>query len=276
MRIVVVGPGRAGMSIALAAAEAGHRVVAVVGRTAESAAAGAELIGAEALTAADPLPEADLLLIATRDEAIGAVAALLAGGAAAIPNAAHVSGLTPVAALDPLREVGLSTGAFHPLQTLPSPAAGAARLRGAAIAITAEPPLLPLLEQLATDLGAKAFRLDDAAKPLYHAAAAAAANFPLLALTMAADLFAAAAVPWDAARPLVEAVVANAFELGPRSALTGPVTRGDVATVAAQLEAVAAQAPEWRSTFARFVAALAELTGRSEQFAPLLESGEAE
>jgi len=273
MRIVVVGPGRAGMSIAQAAAAAGHEIVAVMGRTEESAAAGAALVGADPLTADDALPAADLLLIATRDDAIAPVAALLAGRVTAIPNAVHVSGLTSVAALESLQRVGLEVGSFHPLQTLPNPAAGAARLRGAAIAITAEPPLRGLLQALATDVGGSPFLLDDAVKPLYHAAAAAAANYPLLSLTMAFDLFDAAGVPWESARPLVEAVVANAFEIGPRAALTGPVVRGDVATVGAQLDAVARHAPEWTATFARFVAALAELTGRREQFAAVLDDG---
>lgn len=273
MRIVVVGPGRAGMSIAQAAAAAGHEIVAVMGRTAESAVAGAALVGADSLTADDPLPAADLLLIATRDDAIAPVAALLADRATAIPYAVHLSGLTPVAALEPLHRAGLIVGAFHPLQTLPNPAAGAARLQGAAIAITAEPPLLSLLETLATDLGGKPFSLDDAVKPLYHAAAAAAANYPVLSLAMASDLFAAAGVPWSSARPLVEAVVANAFEMGPRAALTGPIVRGDVATVESQLEAVAHHVPEWAPTFARFVAALAELTGRGDQFAAVLNGG---
>ena len=87
---------------------------------------------------------------------------------------------------------------------------------------------------------------------------------------MAADLFKEAGVPWDVARPLVEAVVANAFELGPRAALTGPVARGDSETVAAQLEAVTSASPEWQVAFARFVDLLASLTGRADQFAAVL------
>ena len=91
---------------------------------------------------------------------------------------------------------------------------------------------------------------------------------------MAEDLFGEAGVPWRAARPLVEAVVANAFDLGPRAALTGPVARGDVETVAAQLRAVDADLPQWRPAFARFVEALAKLAGRSEQFEAVLNDEE--
>jgi predicted short-subunit dehydrogenase-like oxidoreductase (DUF2520 family) len=183
----------------------------------------------------------------------------------------HLSGLTPVSALAPLAASGCRTGSFHPLQTLPNPEVGAARLSGAWVAVTAEEPLRTTLHGFARSLGAHPFDLADGAKALYHAGAAAAANFLLLALTMASDLLGAADVPFAAARPLVEAVVANAFELGPRPALTGPVARGDVGTVAAQLDAVAAAAPEWVAPFAASVLHLAGLAGRRDDFRDLLE-----
>lgn len=274
MRFVLVGPGRAGMSLAIAATAAGHEVAAVVGRSAESSLRGAHLVDTSALTIGESLPKADLMVIATRDAAIRGVAERLAAPKPPIPAVVHLSGLSPVAVLDPLAAQGLDTGSFHPLQTLPTPEAGAARLSGAFIAITAGPPLRSRLEDFARSLGATPFVLNDAQKPLYHAAAAAAANFPLAAFAMASDLFATAGVPWEAARPLVEAVVANAFELGPRAALTGPVARGDEGTVAAQLQAVASSNPEWLVIFARFVEALAALSGRSEQFESVLNNEE--
>ena len=79
---------------------------------------------------------------------------------------------------------------------------------------------------------------------------------------MAEDLFAAAGVPFEAARPLVATVIHNAFTMGPRTALTGPVARGDVGTVRAQLEAVRRYAPQWEGAFRAFVAVLADMTGR--------------
>ena len=273
MRIIVVGPGRAGRSVAGAANSSGHVITAVVGKSRDHAApAAASLGGAAALGRGDDLPPADLLIVATRDDAIAAVAAELAphlGGA--VGSAVHLSGLKSVSELAPLAAAGCRIGSFHPLQTLPSPEAGAARLSGAWVAVTAEEPLRGTLHELARSLGAHPFDLADGAKALYHAGAAAAANFPLLSLTMASDLFAAAGVPFVAARPLVEAVVANAFEMGPRPALTGPVARGDVGTVAAQLDAVAIAAPQWVAPFAATVLHLAGVAGRGDDFRLLLE-----
>lgn len=273
LHLLIIGPGRAGMALALAAVSAGHTVDAVVGRTSEHAAAAAADLGVAGLGIEERLPASDLAIIAVRDDAIEAVARLLAAHTPAFARAVHLSGLVAIGALDSLSRHGVAVGSFHPLQTLPTPETGARRLAGAAVAVTAGPGLADLLHEFAASLGATSFDLADAAKPTYHAAAAAAANFPVVALAMARDLFAAAGVDFDAARPLVDAIVANSFELGPRAALTGPVARGDVATVASQIEAVRAETPEWEPAFRALVGELARLTGRRDLFEDLLEPG---
>lgn len=273
MRIVIVGPGRAGLALAIAARGAGHQVVAVLGRDGEHAAPGAASVVSTPLAVGDALPDSDLVVIAVRDGDIAEVAVGLAASPGPITAAVHVSGLASVATLAPLAERGAATGSFHPLQTLPTPEAGAARLAGSWVAITAPQPLAGALYELAVSLGTHPFDLADEAKPLYHAGAAAAANFPLASLTIATDLFETAGVPVEAARPLVEAAVANAFEMGPRAALTGPVVRGDAATVAAQLDAVAASTPEWLDGFVAQVALIAHIAGRGDEFAEVLAAG---
>lgn len=264
--------------MAIAATRAKHDVVAIVGRDVDHAWPAASALSAEALAVTDHLPQADLLLVAVRDDAIEPVAVTLAAAmdVPPVPLAAHLSGLAPVARLQPLADAGIEIASFHPLQTLPAPEPGAARLEGAWIGITASGPGRGALDAFAGSLGAHPFAIADEAKPLYHAAAAAAANFPLAALTMAADLFAAAGVPFAAAKPLVEAVVANAFELGPRASLTGPVARGDVGTVQAQLHAVAGAVPDWIDAFASFVSTLAQIAGRDIDVAALLDGESAE
>lgn len=270
MRIVIVGPGRAGLALAIAAARAGHRIVAVAGRDLDHASPAAAALGATALTLGDAIPSSDLVVIATGDDDIAAVASTMAASPGPITAAVHLSGLASVATLAPLADRGAATGSMHPLQTLPTPEAGADRLAGSWMAVTADEPLAGTLRELARSLGTHPFPLADDAKPLYHAGAAAAANFPLASLTIAHDLFTAAGVPVEAARPLVEAAVANAFEMGPRSALTGPVVRGDAATVSAQLDAVAAATPEWLDGFSAQVALIARIAGRWDEFADVL------
>ena len=269
MHIILVGPGRAGLAVGLAARASGHDIVGVLGRA--GAAAAAHTLDSRELDWEDLLPAADLLVIAVRDDAIGEVVARLAPRSIGVTAAVHLSGSVGVGALDPLGEVGVVTGGFHPLQTLPDPETGRRRLAGAWAGITApDPELRSQLEALAHSLGMRPFLLDDAVRPLYHAGAVAAANYLIGSLALGERLFRAAGLPWEAAAPLVEAVVANATELGPDDALTGPIARGDVSTVQRQLEAIRAGAPELEAPFIDMGRALAELAGTRPPFRDVL------
>jgi predicted short-subunit dehydrogenase-like oxidoreductase (DUF2520 family) len=136
------------------------------------------------------------------------------------------------------------------------------RLSGSWVAITTDDDLLgDRLFALAASLGCHPFELADENKPLYHAAAAAAANFSLTALAMSRRLFAAAGVDFAAVGPLIDAVVANAVAMGPEAALTGPVARGDVGTIRAQVAAVREAAPDLAEHFIAMVRATAAIAG---------------
>ena len=89
-------------------------------------------------------------------------------------------------------------------------------------------------------------------------------------MTLAQRLFDAAGVPWDAVGPLVAAVVDNVMQLGPAAALTGPIARGDVATVEAQRAAIRRSVPDLESDFTDMGRALAHLAGTEETFRGVL------
>ncbi len=263
MRIVVVGPGRAGMSLAIAAQRGGHAVVGVLGRNGAPDAAAA--LAALDLRWGDPLPDSDLIVVAVRDDSLAEVARRL--GPQEAP-AVHLSGLTPTAVLHPL---GGPVGSFHPLQTLPTPEAGAAALAGSFVAVTAaDPALESRLHDLARSIGARPFNLEESSKALYHAGAASVSNFVTTALALGSEAFAEAGVPFDVARPLVETAVAKAFELGPSVALTGPIARGDIGTVAAERAAVAGVSAELERTFLDLARATARLAGQDDRMEEVL------
>jgi predicted short-subunit dehydrogenase-like oxidoreductase (DUF2520 family) len=257
MRLTIVGPGRAGGSIAIAASRAGHEICGVISRSGD--ASFGPLIGPD-----DPLPESDLLLISVRDEAIAGVAEHLAGRSDSVAVAAHLSGFTPVTSLRALADRGLSTGGFHPLQTLPDPERGAKALAGSFVGLDGDPLALDTLTHLASSLGMEPFRLDDTIRPAYHAAAAAASNFVLTALATSGDLFDSAGVDPRVARPLVERAVANFYEQGPQ-ALTGPIARADTETVIGHLEAARTVSEEVGVQFRLMAEATAIRAGRSEE-----------
>lgn len=230
MRLVIIGPGRAGGALGLAAESAGHEIVGVLTRSSPP-------FGWTTLDWDDDLPEADIALIAVRDDAIDEVAQRVRPISAPIGVVAHISGFVPVLVLHHLRAEGVAIGGFHPLQSLPDPETGARALAGAYVGIGGDPLAVDMLTHLASTLGMDAFRLDDPARPAYHAAAAAAANFVVASLALSADLYGSAGIDPGVSRPLVERVVRNVFEHGPADSLTGPIARGDIETVVGHLTA---------------------------------------
>jgi predicted short-subunit dehydrogenase-like oxidoreductase (DUF2520 family) len=175
--------------------------------------------------------DAELTLLCVPDTAIRDVAQGLSPGRGWI---GHVSGATPLSALDP-HERRFS---LHPLQTF-TRARGPEQLDGAWAAVTAEnDEALVFGFALARLLGLEPFELADEARPLYHAGAAIASNYLVTLHRAASELFAAAGAPPEALEPLMRRTIENGFEL------TGPIERGDWATVEAHREAIRSVRPD--------------------------------
>jgi predicted short-subunit dehydrogenase-like oxidoreductase (DUF2520 family) len=173
---------------------------------------------------------ADLVLLCVPDGAIAEVAGNVPLG----PWVAHVSGATPLAALEPhVRRFGL-----HPLQTF-TRARGAEQLDGAYAAVTAETPAGSEAGfWLARTLGLEPFELADEARTLYHAGAAFASSYLVTLHRAASSLFELAGAPPAGLVPLMRRTIDNGFQM------TGPIVRGDWATIDAHISALAASRPE--------------------------------
>lgn len=170
------------------------------------------------------------MLLCVPDSAIPDVAASIEPG----PWVAHVSGATPLAALDP-HERRFSV---HPLQTLVK-SRGPDQLDGAYAAVTGESDeALERATWLACALGLEPFVLADDARTLYHAGAAIASNYLVTLYRTASRLFEDAGAPPRALVPLMRRTIENGFEL------TGPIARGDWATVDAHIAALHRAHPE--------------------------------
>ncbi len=171
----------------------------------------------------------ELVLLCVPDSAIAAVAAAIPPG----PWVAHVSGATPLASLAP-HERRFS---LHPLQTF-TRSRGAEQLDGAWAAVTGESPdALAAARGLAETLGLRPFELADSARTLYHAGAVFASNYIVTLQRAASLLFESAGAPPEALEPLMLRTIENGFEL------TGPIARGDWATVEAHKAAIHAERP---------------------------------
>jgi predicted short-subunit dehydrogenase-like oxidoreductase (DUF2520 family) len=224
--IAVVGAGRMGRAMCAALAGAGYEASAPLGR--------------------GEVPEhADAILLCVPDAEITVAAEAVAGAA---PFVGHTSGATPLSALEPARAAAFG---LHPLQTVTG---AATRFGGCGCAVAGSTPdAMGLADRLARALGMSPFEVRDEQRAAYHAAASIASNFLVTLQAEAEALAASAGIDgFDARRmlgPLVRATVENWVALGPERALTGPVARGDHATVAAQRAAVAARRPQLEPLF---------------------------
>jgi predicted short-subunit dehydrogenase-like oxidoreductase (DUF2520 family) len=192
--------------------------------------------------------EPELVLLCVPDRAIAEVAADIAPG----PWIAHVSGATPLHALDPhARRFGM-----HPLQSF-SKARGSEQLDGAWAAVTAETNDARTVGiWLAETLGLRPFELHDADRAAYHAGAAFASNYLVTIRAAAGSLLEAASVPPEALDPLIRGVVDNGFEL------TGPIARGDWGTVERHLAVIRSERPELEELYLVLARATAAVAGR--------------
>jgi predicted short-subunit dehydrogenase-like oxidoreductase (DUF2520 family) len=188
--------------------------------------------------------DAELVLLCVPDAAIAEVARSIALG----PWVAHTSGATSLDALDPHE---LRFG-IHPLQTF-TRRRGAEQLDGAYAAISGDTDeALRIGHWLARLLGLTPFELADRDRPLYHAGAAIASNYLVTLHRAASELFRAAGAPPEGLEPLMRRTIENGFEL------TGPIERGDWATVESHRRAIRATRPDLEPLYD----VLAEATAR--------------
>ncbi len=180
----------------------------------------------------------DVVILAVPDAEITRAASVVRRG----PLVGHVAGAIGLDALAPHECFGL-----HPLMTVPHTGATFAGA-GAAVAGSTQ-RALATARSIARSLGLMPFEIADADRPAYHAAASIASNF-LVALEDAAEtVLATTGADRRLLVPLVRATVDNWAANGGSAALTGPIARGDEATVVRQRAAVAQRTPELVAMF---------------------------
>lgn len=237
--LAIVGQGR--MGNALASALANHSRFVIVGPLGR----GADGAGTEAV------------LLCVPDGQIGAAAAAITPGRLI----GHCSGAT---GLDVL--AGHEAFVMHPLMTVTASGADFAGA-GAAIGGTTL-RARAFAEDLAAALELQPIALEETDRPAYHAAASIASNFLVTLEAMAERVAASTGVTRAQLVPLVRATVENWATLGPEQALTGPIVRGDEATVKRQRAAIAERAPETLDLFDALVDATRELARRTPEMSP--------
>ena len=239
------GAGHVGRVLGrLFAAGGAFTVQDVLTRAAASAREAVDFIGAgQACTTLAQMRPARVWMLAVGDDAIvPACEALATHGQLAGAIVFHCSGAKASGELQAARAAGAHVASVHPVRSFADPQAVAADFAGTFCGIEGDQEALALLEPAFAAIGARLVRIDPAAKTVYHAAAVFASNYLVTVVDAALRAYEAAGVPAsvarELARPLATEALANVFRLGPEAALSGPVARGDFATVARQQEAV--------------------------------------
>lgn len=198
----------------------------------------------------DVAVRADILFITANDGAISKVAESLAetGSFHNEQTVIHMSGAHSAAILAPARASGARLLSVHPLQSFASLEAAILNLPGSVFSIEGDKEAYDMAVELVQALGGEYFFIAGDAKPLYHAGACVVSNYLVTLIDLGARLLEAAGIPSRQAQkalmPLVRGTLNNIEKVGIPLALTGPLARGDITTVAKHLECMAAMAPD--------------------------------
>ncbi len=263
--ISIVGAGRLGRVLARSLHRADWKIAAVVARSQASARAAVRSIGAGYALAgiSSRVLHANVVLIATPDDAIPEVAAKLArigGDEWRGKVVLHTSGALDDSVLAPLAQRGAATGGIHPLQTFSG--RSSPPLEGVVFALHGNPRAQRVARRIARAVGGISVTVRADAKAAYHAAGTFASPSLLVIIECAMRLLMDVGFSRRRAKmallPLIRQTIANFERFGAKESWTGPVARGDFSTVARHAAALSAKPAEIQQAYA----ALARLSAR--------------
>ncbi len=246
----IIGCGVVGSAVGVVLKSKGYPLIGVADLNRERQDLLASRLGVDGLASAEAGRRAEILFIATSDGAIATVAQELAeaGSFKSGQLVLQMSGALTSEVLRPAAEQGAICLSVHPLQSFAAVEQAINILPGSVFSIEGDPEGFPLGAQLVADLEGEFFYIDKQAKPLYHAGACVVSNYLVTLIDLGQRLFAAAGIPEDKAftglLPLIEGTLKNIGKLGIPQALTGPIARGDTATIEKHLATMEQKAPE--------------------------------
>jgi len=245
-RFSIVGAGRLGTALGAALVRRGWQAEAIIDRDARAARQSRRIIGRgrASTSLAAAAKGGGTVIIAVPDDAVGGVAAALAraAGSWAKRSVFHTSGLLPAGILGPLAKRGARIASLHPVQSFPRKDVPPSVFEGITWGLEGDAAAFEEAEGIVRALRGNVLLLSAKDKAFYHAACALASNAFVALEWTAAEVLGKAGVPEEDARgillPLVQGTLQNVKSFGLEGALTGPVVRGDAATVRKHLEAL--------------------------------------
>jgi predicted short-subunit dehydrogenase-like oxidoreductase (DUF2520 family) len=241
--IAIIGAGSLGTALAISLRASGYRVTEILSRaqraSRERSRALAHTVGARAGVVGNDECTADVIWLCVPDREIRNYAKLLApSGQWSGRVVLHSSGALTSDELAALRKRGAAVASAHPLMTFvpgESPS-----LTAVPFAIEGDPAAMRIARRIARDLGAAPFEIEKASKAAYHAWGAFASPLLVSLLVTAERVAGEAGISRMSARkmmlPILRQTLENYAQHGPAGALSGPIIRGDSATLTKHLK----------------------------------------
>jgi len=253
-RVALIGPGKVGSALGNMLTTNGHEVLAITGRDARrTGSTSARTKTSLSSTDVGKIPDrTNVILIATPGMAVPEIVKKLAENHSVHWKnilVVHTSGSDGAEILAPLAKLGARTAAIHPIQSFPkmlSPEEAFIALHGITYGYDAPKNSLTAARSFIHALDGKPFHVPASLRPLYHAMCVFASGYAVQVLQTIEDLRKQLPgnMPWqDIIGPLFLQSVTNAFNESPLAATTGPMVRGDVATVRAHIKALSKKTP---------------------------------
>jgi len=244
--LAIIGPGRVGTTIAIAAQKAGYTLKAIAGRDKDKTELAAKAIGdAKVLTLDNQPIEASIILLTVPDDAIESVCNELSQNKVFTPGqiVAHCSGALSSEVLAKARDIcGAKIASAHPLQTFSTAQSSIDFIPGTFWFCEGEATAVAALSSMIESIGGIPKIIATDKKVLYHCSSVIACNYLVslmdIALTTAEAAGLDPQLAWQALSPLIQKTITNIDQLGTSGALTGPIARGDVNTIKMHLNAL--------------------------------------
>lgn len=255
--INIIGCGRVGT--VLGRLFVGHnlcRIQEVLNRSPQSSSEAVSLLGqGKSCGSIQSLKPADITLITSRDSQIEALCNELLFNKKLKKGSLlfHCSGALSSQIFHSAQKAGVLTASIHPIRSFSDPGMPLDGFQGTWCGLEGESKACDSLEKLFSQLGARIFRLDSGEKVLYHVASVLVSNYLTTLLDLGNQIYQKSGIPGEVAtkfmEPLVRGTVDNFFKEGPVKSLTGPFSRGDIATIESHLKALKNLEPEFANLY---------------------------
>lgn len=246
----IIGCGVVGSAVGVVLQSKGYPLIGVADQNRERRDWLASHLDVDGMSSEEVARRAEILFVTTTDGAIAAVTRELAEASSFKSGQVvlQMSGALTSEVLKPAAKQGAICLSLHPLQSFAAVEQAIQILPGSVFSIEGDPAGFALGAQLVADLEGEFFYIDQQAKPLYHAGAVVVSNYLVTLIDLGQRLFVAAGIPEDKALagllPLIEGTLKNIRKLGIPQALTGPIARGDTATIEKHLATMEQKAAE--------------------------------